>query len=239
MHRDKEERLNKITGVSLTIPFRMGTVNCYLVQTGTGFLLIDTGTSNQRDQLVSTLTGAGCGPGELHLIFLTHGDFDHTGNAAYLRKEFGARIAMHQDDIGMAEHGDMFCNRTSGNAIFRRVAPILFRFTQSHRFVPDLCIDEGYDLAEYGLDAKVVSLPGHSRGSVGILTADGDLFCGDLLENTMQPSVNGIMDDHAACEASIEKLQSFEINTVYPGHGEPFSMEAFLANYQADSARTE
>ncbi len=225
--------MSKITVLTLGMPLRTGTVNCYLVQTGTGFLLIDTGTSNRRDQLVSGLASAGCKPGGLHLIVLTHGDFDHTGNAAFLRREFGAQIAMHQDDVGMAEHADMFWNRSSGNPILRSVSPVLFRFRKSNRFVPDIRVDQGYDLAQYGLDAQVISLPGHSQGSIGILTAGGDLFCGDLLENTRQPAANSIMDDPAACKASIEKLRKYQINTVYPGHGLPFSGEAFFSSYRA------
>jgi len=230
---DKEETMDKITAISLTMPLRMGTVNCYLVQTGMGFLLIDTGTSNRRGQLVSSLASVGCKPGSLHLIVLTHGDFDHTSNAAYLRREYGAQIAMHQDDVGMAEHADMFCNRSSGNPILRSLSPILFRFSKSDRFVPDFCIDEGYDLAQHGLRARVISLAGHSQGSIGILTASGDLFCGDLLENTRLPATNSIMDDSGACQASIEKLQNYQINTVYPGHGPPFLMEAFFASRRA------
>lgn len=225
--------MNTITALTLAMPFRMGTVNCYLVQTSAGYLLIDTGTSKRRDQLVSRLASKGCTPGNLRLVLLTHGDFDHTGNAAYLRREFGAQIAMHQDDAGMAENADMFWNRSSGNPIIRSLAPILFGFPRSDRFVPDLYVDDGYDLSEYGLDAQVLSLPGHSKGSTGILTGNGDLFCGDLLENTHGPSINGIMDDSAACEASIEKLRTLEINTIYPGHGQPFAMEAFLAGYRA------
>ncbi len=228
--------MNTITTLTLALPLRTGTVNCYLVQTSSGFLLIDSGTSNRRDQIVSSLASAGCEPGSLHLIVLTHGDFDHTGNAAYLRREFGAKIAMHQDDVGMAEHADMFWNRSTNNPIMRRLSPVLFGFSKSNRFVPDIRVDEGYDLAQYGLDAQVLALPGHSKGSIGILTAGGDLFCGDLLENTRQPSSNSIMDDSAAGDASIEKLESYQINTVYPGHGPAFSMDSFVASYRADDA---
>jgi glyoxylase-like metal-dependent hydrolase (beta-lactamase superfamily II) len=210
----------------------MGTVNCYLVETGRGFLLIDTGASNQRTELDRELLNAGCRPGNLGLIILTHGDFDHIGNAAHLRDKSGASIAMHGDDAGMAEHADMFWSRSSGSAIFRILAPILFRFPKSNRFEPDLHVGEGYDLSEHGLDARVLSIPGHSKGSIGILTANGDLFCGDLLENTKQPASNSLMDDAAACEASIEKLQGLGIATVYPGHGEPFPMERFTSSRQ-------
>ena len=227
-----EKRVRDIKTITLSMPYRLGTVNCYLVETDGGFFLIDTGTSSRRAELESELANAGCRPGDLKLIVLTHGDFDHTGNAAYLRKAFGAQIAMHRDDSGMAEEGDMFWNRSSGNALIRMLAPILFRFGKSNRFRPDLFVAEGDDFSEYGFDAQVLSIPGHSQGSIGILTTGGDLFSGDLFDNSTGPATNSIMDDPAACEASVEKLQRFEVHTVYPGHGEPFAMESFLAEYQ-------
>ena len=36
-----------------------------------------------------------------------------------------------------------------------------------------------------------------------------------------------IMGDLTAANASIEKLKSLKINTVYPGHGKPFPMSSF------------
>jgi hydroxyacylglutathione hydrolase len=221
--------------ITLSLPFKLGSVNCYLVAATGGFVLIDTGSSNRRAELERELTSAGCQPGDLKLIVLTHGDFDHTGNAAYLREKFGAKIAMHWDDSGMVEQGDMFWNRSSGNAFLRPIAPLLFRFSKSNRFSPDFYVGAGNDLSEYGFDARVLSLPGHSLGSIGILAADGRLFCGDLLENSKLPATNSIMDDPAACEASLEKLQGFEIRAVYPGHGQPFSMDAFLAGRRRSS----
>jgi glyoxylase-like metal-dependent hydrolase (beta-lactamase superfamily II) len=91
--------------------------------------------------------------------------------------------------------------------------------------VPDLYIEDGHDFANVGFEAKALAIPGHSKGSIGILTAGGDLFCGDLLENTGRPATNSIMDDPVACEASVERLQGLEINTVYPGHGQPFPFD--------------
>jgi hydroxyacylglutathione hydrolase len=142
---------------------------------------------------------------------------------------------MHRDDSGMAEHGNMFWNRSSGNTILRLMAPILFRFRKSNRFRPDSFVEEGDDFSEYGFDAQVLSIPGHSKGSLGILTASGDLFCGDLLENSREPATNSIMDDPSACDASLEKLQGFEINTVYPGHGNPFPIDSLLTLCQENS----
>ena len=222
--------MEEIGMICLPMPLRLGTVNCFLVKSGQGFILIDTGSPNARDELEREMAGAGCTPGKLDLIILTHGDFDHTGNAAHLREKFGTKIAMHRDDTGMAERGDMFWNRSSGTVLMKSLAPILFRFGKANRFKPDLLIGEGDDLSAYGLDARVLSLPGHSQGSIGILTAAGDLFCGDLLENTQEPARNSIMDDAVAGEASIGRLQALSIGTVYPGHGQPFPMEQFAAS---------
>jgi hydroxyacylglutathione hydrolase len=224
--------LQEITTINLSLPYKMGSVNCYLLNTSSGFILIDTGSFNQQAELERDLAAAGCQPGDLDLIVLTHGDFDHSGNAAYLRKTFGTKIAMHTEDVIMVEDGDMFGSREKGNNIFtRKLVPILFGFGKSHRFKPDIYLNEGDDLSEYGLEAEVLCLPGHSKGSIGVQTAAGDLFCGDLLENTKQPGLNTLMDDTEAADKSVVKLKALEIDTIYPGHGKPFAMELFIKNH--------
>ncbi len=218
-----------IRRICLPLPYRLGTVNSYLIETGGSYILIDTGCAGQRANLENVLAAAGCQPGELTLVILTHGDFDHTGNARYLRASFGATIAMHRADAGMAERGDMFSNRHKGNALLRALSPLLFGFGKAERFVPDLYVEDGDDLSTYGLAARVVHIPGHSSGSIGILTAAGDLFCGDLLENAGRPAYNSIMDDQAAAQASVVRLAGLGVSAVYPGHGEPFPIEQFIA----------
>jgi glyoxylase-like metal-dependent hydrolase (beta-lactamase superfamily II) len=219
---------SEIKTIILALPFRLGHVNCYLLKTEAGFVLIDTGSSNQRAVLERELLNAGCRPGNLKLIVLTHGDFDHTGNAACLRQKFNAPLALHPADFDMLARGDMFASRRNSNPIFKAIAPALFRFGKSNQVTPDLALTAEFDLAAYGLDAFVISLPGHSRGSIGLLTSDGDCFAGDLLENTKQPALNSIMDDRAAAQASVEKLRSLPVKTIYPGHGQPFELAQLL-----------
>ena len=220
----------EIKNIKLSLPYRLGSVNCYLIKIESGHILIDTGNSNRQTEIEKELESAGCKPGNLKLIILTHGDFDHTGNAAYLGKKFSAQIAMHRDDSGMAEHGHMFLNRKKSNAIVRIIAPILLKFGRSKRFSPGLYIEDGFDFSEYGFDAKAVHIPGHSRGSIGILTADGDLMCGDLLENTEQPNINSIIDDLETTNISVEKLRGLRVTSVYPGHAKPFQIELLAKN---------
>jgi len=214
---------------TITTPFVFNvSTNCYLVRTGDANVLIDTGRSNKRSAIERELDSAGCRPGSIALIVLTHGDFDHSGNAAYFRKKFGARIAMQNDDAGMVERGDMFWNRKKPNILIRLVAAVLFRLSKSDRFKPDLYLDDGYDLSGFGVDARVLHIPGHSRGSIGILTNDGDLFCGDLLGNLDEPKLWSLIDDSAAANASVERLRELAPKMVYPGHGKPFPMELFV-----------
>ena len=110
------------------------------------------------------------------------------------------------------------------------MSPILFKYGKSERFKPDIYVDDGFNFSEYGFDAKALHIPGHSKGSIGILTTDGDLICGDLLENTNQPHINTIIDDLETANVSIEKLRGLKVTTVYPGHGKPFQMELLLNN---------
>lgn len=227
--------------ITIQLPIELGIiklsdVNCYLIKTTAGYILIDTGISNKRIELEKELENAGCQPGNLKLIILTHGDFDHTGNGAYLREKYRTPIVMHNSDLGMVEHNDMSWNRKAKSILSTafRYAPFIFNafsfFSKSskfERFKPDFTIDEDYVFSEYGFNAKVLHIPGHSMGSVGILTPENDLFCGDLFVNRGKPILNRLMDDLAMARASVEKLKSLKINMIYPAHGKPFPMELF------------
>jgi len=138
---------------------------------------------------------------------------------------------MHKDDSGMVEHGDMLWNRSKRNILSRIVFKLLFRLGKSDRFTPDLYVDEKTDFSQYGFEAKVIEIPGHSQGSIAILTKSGDLFCGDLLANTKKPDLWSIIDNRDAAEFSVEKLKRLQIRTVYPGHGESFQMELFTKTH--------
>ena len=80
-------------------------VNAFLVKVEDGFILIDTGLANFWEQLESELVSAGCVPGKLKLVIITHGDLDHAGNCAKLQEKYKCRIAIHKDDAPMVESG--------------------------------------------------------------------------------------------------------------------------------------
>lgn len=206
----------------------LGGVNCYLLSAGDGYILVDTGFTSKRSELEKRLESAGCKPGKLKLIILTHGDTDHAGNGAYLRVKYGCTIAMHGADSRMVEEGDMNWNRKAKpdrfSLLFRVVGFVANAFNTKdtfERFKPDMIIDEGFDLSPYGFSGKILHLPGHSKGSIGILTEDGGLICGDFAYN--MPGFQ-FVDNLADHTESMKKLKGLRIQTLYPGHGKPFPM---------------
>lgn len=208
-------------------------VNCYLIKCNDGYILIDSGYTKNRTQVQAKIEDLGCKPGALKLILVTHGDFDHVGNVVYLQKKYGGKVAMHRGDLGMAEHGNIFWNRNGINIVLKKLIQailILFRLKlkKANRFTPDIFLVDGEDLSDYGFNAKVIHFPGHSKGSIGFITSNGDLFCGDLLENLKKPVKGSLVDNKDDFKASISKLKEISIKKIYPGHGEPFSIEDYL-----------
>jgi|WetSurMetagenome_2_1015567.scaffolds.fasta_scaffold00079_19 hydroxyacylglutathione hydrolase len=206
-------------------------VNAYLLNAGNGFVLIDTGLPFQWEALDGELQKAGCVPGNLKLVVITHADQDHTGNVLLLREKYKVKIAMHPADAAQAERGIM---------LKRKVQPLLYRllFTvrmlvrillgnkvSAPKFTPDILLSDGQSIEEYGLDAKIIHLPGHTPGSIGILTGKGDLFAGDTFVNRKKPSSANIIENEAALMYSLDRIRNMNVKMVYPGHGKPFAME--------------
>ena len=111
-----------------------------------------------------------------------------TGINVPLRKKYGAPIAMHPNDAGMVRRGDMSHSRkakpdritTMGRVILLvgRLMTLVNRGSFDC-FSPDVYLEDGQSLSAYGFDAKVLHLPAHSRGSIGVLTPDGELVKAD------------------------------------------------------------
>ena len=211
-------------------------VNCYLIKAKDGSVLIDTGYAKNCDIIDAALAKAGCDT--LKLILLTHGDFDHVGNCAYLKEKFSCAVAMHPDDVGMVEKGDMFWNREMGRAkraigsLFTRLMRI--SLDAQDMFSPDIFLKDRQHLTELGFEATVHHLPGHSKGSIGLLTVDGDFFCGDIFTNTSIPKKSNLLSNRDDYLKSLEMIQHLDARTVYPGHGLSFPANALSNLYQED-----
>ena len=206
-------------------------VNCYLVKTESSFVMVDAGFALAQGNLKKTLVEAGCKPGDLKLVVLTHADWDHTGNCLFLRKKYGAKIAVHRNEGLALETGNMYANRKRKGTVPKLVYG-LFRPALVRTFKADVFVADGEDLLPYGFNARVIDTPGHTIGSISILPVFGDFFCGDFLTNNGKPQANSFLDDAGEMEASVKKLKDLDIKRIYPGHGKPFKPDEFFTGNQ-------
>ncbi len=209
----------------------LGFVNAYLLKAGDGFILVDTGLPYQGAELESKLASAGCSPGKLKLILITHGDWDHTGNVSRLREKYNVKVAMHFGDVDQVEKG-VFLKRKIRPLLYRIffIVRMLLRKLQKNKmnyptFKPDILLSDGQSLEGYGLKAKVIHIPGHTPGSIGVITDDGDLISGDMFFNNKKPDTARIIENEEQLKNSFNKLRSMNIKMIYPGHGKPFPWE--------------
>ena len=94
----------------------LGFVNAYLVKSNGGFILADTGLASQWAKLSGALKSAGCAPGLLKLVVITHADMDHAGNARRLQAEWKAPVAVHGADAATLRSGEAPKRRGRGSS---------------------------------------------------------------------------------------------------------------------------
>jgi len=211
----------------------LGFVNSYLLKARDGYVLIDTGLPFQWEILDKQLVEAGCAPGNLKLVVITHGDWDHTGSVARVREKYGAKIAMGEADAINVETGVQpkrkirKCRARLRMFMLRIIRRFQRRKMNFPAFKSDIILTDGQSLEPWGVDAKVYHLPGHTKGSVSVLTKDGGFFCGDTFTNTEKPESAVYIENLDELKSSIEKIKKLDIKTVYPGHGKPFDISLF------------
>jgi hydroxyacylglutathione hydrolase len=207
----------------------LGFVNAYLLQAGDGFILFDTGIGEVWTKLESELLSLGCLPERLKLVVLTHGDMDHAGNCKRLQQKYGVSIAIHQGDQEVVSTGrakPRSANTFSGKLMTWMASKMK---DTSSCFEPNLYLEDGQSLQEFDVDASVIHTPGHTSGSIAILTAAGDLIVGDTLSNRRKPQTADLFENEQQLKTSLTKLRDLKANMVYPGHGKPFPFEDLLA----------
>ena len=195
-----------------------GTDNCYVVTNGREAILVDTASGPHIDKVTEV-----CDRFEMKLIVLTHVHFDHAENAAALSKRYDIPVAIHPLDEELFENFDYQPLKPSG--IVGRVVLGLskkpLRETKVERPEKLIYIQDGDDLGSYGIPAKVIGLPGHTKGSIGLDVAEKYLFVGDELDNWLFPGIGHLYHDPETLRASAEKVRSLGDRIICYGHGKP------------------
>lgn len=242
--------------------YRLGMerVSFYLLEEGGRLTLVDAGCTSHAEQLVGFLGARGWSLDVLEAVLLTHAHPDHVGFAEQARTQAHAAVWIHEQDAIIAQGGDDGRSSEAGlwaylwRAAFWRTAvamarggcgrPPVGRWAAGPDVVPVAeagTFTHGETLEVPGTP-RVVHVPGHSRGSAALYTADCEVvFTGDALV-TWNPLTGrrgpqimpaALNEDSSQALESLQALEELPAEVVLPGHGPPWTQGAASAVTQA------
>jgi hydroxyacylglutathione hydrolase len=211
-------------------PIGLG-AQCYVIQ-GDGSIMVDGGTPNQAKGFMKALERLAVRPEDIQLLVITHGHWDHIGSAKDIKELTGAKIAMQHREKDRLERSLKLLppGVTPWGRIVMGITAMLMPFVHIPATDVDVVLgDEELSLAEYGIPGKVIYTPGHTTGSVSVLLETGDALVGDLAMNGLPlrlgPGFPSAAEDMQGVKGSLKLLLEEGAETMYPGHGRPFSAE--------------
>ena len=176
-------------------------------------LVIDPGSPSEKLQKRIDDFGAE----KLQYILLTHGHYDHIGNAAALKARYPHAV------IVIGEKDAAFTHNDALNLS-------LFRPNKVTHFDADKTVKDGYVLA-FGKDSiEVLATPGHTAGSVCYLLG-GNLYTGDTIMKRTTGRTDFPTGNSRDMFDSVQRIAALEGNLhLYCGHGEDSSLDFERAN---------
>lgn len=135
-------------------------VNAFIFKGDHGYVMVDAGLDG--DGVLAEMAKLGISPADVHALFLTHTDSDHTGAAGMVPN---AKIYIHKDE-------EQMINGQNGK----------FPFVRFHWHYPPYSLLSDTDtLTVDGVSIQVIHMPGHTPGSCSYLINHVDLAVGDNL----------------------------------------------------------
>ncbi|HER07888.1 MAG TPA: MBL fold metallo-hydrolase [Bacteroides sp.] len=209
----------------------LGGVAAYLLYRPGHALVVDSGRGGSAEKILEKLREEGLQPEMLDLLILTHAHFDHAGSAARLKELTGCRIMVHRSEADRLRRG--FTSLPGGT---RWKAKILVglgrvfarRLGKYEGVEPDILVDKSSDLKEFGFPARVIHTPGHTPGSMVVLTGEGEMLSGDTffgLEG--KEYFPPFAEDIPALLESWKMVRSLPVKIIYPAHGNRITAEKF------------
>ena len=204
---------------------RCGNGNCYIIENGVDGILVDTG----KKEFVNRVLEA-CRQYHVKLIVLTHAHFDHAENAAQISNALGIPIGMSEKDCNLIQSN---ANQSlSAETFFGKIVLWAslkdFSVRTMQEFKPDIFLKDGDSLSEYGVDASIIALPGHTEGSIGIDVENKGLIVGDALMNMFYPTVSMLYHNKSEMLESAGKISKLGNRIIYFGHGKPMSNKQWV-----------
>jgi hydroxyacylglutathione hydrolase len=222
----------------LQIP--LGLSNAFLIR-GERAVLVDSGRPKDVPKIIAALKRENLAVEDLSLILHSHGHWDHCGGTAELKAMTRAPVAIHRgdsDNLRRGHNGRLRATCLTGFLLKPFLSP---GFPAAQ---PDVILEEETDLRAYGIDARAVSTPGHSAGSISVITADKEIIVGDLLMGgywggklwRSRPNLHYYADDLPTLYASLRRVMELSPARVFVGHGGPLMLEAIRRRFRRQLA---
>jgi glyoxylase-like metal-dependent hydrolase (beta-lactamase superfamily II) len=195
----------------------------YLWRDPDGLTLVDTGTAGSGETVESAVRGLGLARTDLDRIVITHFHADHAGAAAEIGG-WGVDVLAHRADAPVIRG-----ERVGPPPNFTEDEKVLHRQITAAGVLPpapparvDRELEDG-DVLPFGGGAHVLSVPGHTDGSVALfLPEHGVLFTGDNAASHDGRVMLGPFNvDRRAASESFRRLAALDSRTALFGHGTP------------------
>jgi len=154
---------------------------------------------------------------------------DHVQNTAYLKKALGVPVALHMQDLDLIKDNAAEPLHYQGflGMVVAEVSEKSYESDRIPEFSPEFFLKEGDRLKDYGINARIMELPGHTKGSIGIDIDGKSVIVGDALMNMFYPGLSMVYWDRGEMIKSAEKISALGARKVYFGHGSPVENRAW------------
>ena len=222
-----EEGIRRIT---FPLPFGLDHVHCYLLRTGEGYTLVDTGLGTRDPEarwrpILEELDAP------LERIVVTHMHPDHVGGAGDIAALTGAPVIQGREDFqqcidawGPARSPGRLAAHWVANGMppseVENVVEDSTKLAQAIHFAasPHL-VDEGAEIDGWAVEV----LRGHADGHI-VLVRDGVLIAGDTILSGITPTIglypNARPDPLGDYLATLDRIEEMAPRVAYTGHKE-------------------
>lgn len=200
-----------------TLPFNMFGVNTYILWNSDTdeAAVIDPGMCNTRERytLDSFISQHGL---QVKQLINTHMHVDHIFGDLYIKEKYGTPVQASPLDAFLGDKAAMQCRMFGLPGDMASVGI-------------DVELTDGMTINLCGLEAHILSVPGHSPGSIVIYLPEAKAaFTGDVLFQGSIGRTDLVAGNHSQLINGIKtKLMALPDDTVvYPGHGSPTTIGA-------------